>query len=83
MDDPEFNRLHQKIAELEEWLAAERGRREAVDEHLRDARDELRCQQAEVAEMQKVNGELRGRIARLESNPSPPAKRKRTRRPER
>ncbi|HEX4000831.1 MAG TPA: hypothetical protein VHX65_19950 [Pirellulales bacterium] len=63
--------LIQKVAELEEWLSAERARREAVDDRLRDARDELRRQSAEMAEMQKGNGHLRGRIAELESRAKP------------
>jgi len=61
-----IDNLTKKVADLEEWLSAERERREAVDDRLRDARDELRRQSAEMADMQKVNGQLRGRIAELE-----------------
>ncbi len=45
---------------------------QAVEERLREARDELRQQQAEMAEMQRVNGQLRGRIAQLESEGTKP-----------
>jgi septal ring factor EnvC (AmiA/AmiB activator) len=81
-DESEVPALRRKIAELEEWLAAERERREAVDERLRDARDELRRQQAEMAEMQKVNGQLRGKISQLDTESKKPRV-KRSRRPRR
>jgi hypothetical protein len=67
MSDDDVAELKQKIANLERWLEAERQRREATEERLRDARDELRQQLAEMSDMQKVNGQLRGKIARLES----------------
>jgi hypothetical protein len=63
----EIDRLKRSLADESERLSAERGRREAVEERLREARDEIRQQLTEMTEMQKVNGQLRGKLARLES----------------